>query len=165
MTPNQTRDSSLLASKVLFLIAGLGIVAAEWVDHGFIVGAPAPEPSLLHWIANLLLLSLFGLAVFMMLRYEQRMSALNAELQTQNQSLSLLESHVDQRLVDSAQSLNLALASVVTQAELALQRTGDLEDIKVFSQLIDEAERMEAISNELIEIKRLDAASLAAKEV
>ncbi len=161
MTTNQSVDPPLRACKWMLATGGVLLILLRlWVEHRYFMDLPMVWHHALQLAGDTLLLALMVVVFALVMRYENQMAARGAELKVRNDALERLEEVVDNRLVELSQELALSLASVTSQAQLALQRTDDLSDIKVFSQLIDEAAEMNEIADELLELKQPEADTL-----
>ena len=162
MTPIQPLDPPLRACKWILALGGMTLILLRaWAEHRFFMDLPMFWRHALQLGSDVLLLLLMVAVFALVLRYENRLTALNAELGERNRALEQHDAVVDKRLIELAQKLALSLASVTSHAGFALQNTANLGDIKAFSQVVDEAHEMTAIANELIELKRLEAGAVA----
>lgn len=160
MTPIQSLDPPLRACKWILALGGVTLILLRaWAEHRFFMDLPMFWRHALELGSDALLLILMAAVFALVMRYENRLAALNAELEARNHAMEQLEATVDKRLIELAQKLALSLASVAGHAGFALQNTTNISDIKAFSQVVDEAHNMAAITNELIELKRLEAGS------
>ena len=158
MKPNRSIDPPLRACKWMLVLGCVVLVLLRlWVEHRFVMELPMLWRHTLQLAGDTLLLALMVVVFALVMRYENHLAAQGAELKVRNEALERLEELVDTRLVALSQKLALSLASVTSQAQLALQRTDDLADIKAFSRVIDEANSMNHISDELLELKQLEA--------
>lgn len=130
------------------LILGAAALFALWelTDHLWLMQAPMRLQHGLNLGVTTLLLAATASAVFAVLRrYEQAWRHLNTRLQIANEALQRLEATRDERLVEIAKELSLTQSSLVAQAQMALQSTTDLPNIKAFSAAIDRAEHSQGL--------------------
>ena len=104
-----------------------------------------------------------GVIFRMVARYEHALERLNAELAAANDALCRLEATRDEKLLDLARDLSLSLADLIGHAQIALQSTTDLPNIKTFSRAVDDAQSLRAIAHELLELKHMADAVPAAR--
>jgi hypothetical protein len=88
-------------------------------------------------------------------RYQKAITKVNADLTAANAALSKLEAARDARLLELARDLSFAAFGLAGQAELALQRTIDLPNIKALSDAVDRAEKIGAMAHALLDLKEM----------
>lgn len=133
----------------------------EFVGHRWLMQLPMNIYHLVSAGGAVFWLALVTGGVFRLIaRHERELQRLNAELAEKNEALRRMEAMRDTRLVALAQDLSLSLAALTVQSRVALQCTTNLADVKAFSSAIDQAEKMRAIADELLDLKRGTTASL-----
>jgi hypothetical protein len=133
----------------------------EFVGHRWLMQLPMNTYHLVSAGGAVFWLAVVTGGIFRLIaRHERELQRLNAELAEKNEALRRMEAMRDTRLVALAQDLSLSLAALAVQSRVALQCTTNLADVKAFSSAIDQADKMRAIADELLDLKRGTTASL-----
>jgi hypothetical protein len=152
-------NSPIRSYQWVLIAASVGLFALwELVDHLWLARLSMHLHHGLHVLGESLYLVLIATVIFGgVWRYEQTLLRLNAELQAKNEALRQLEATVDKRLVELAQNLSLSLADLISHAQVALQRTTDLPNLKAFSECIDHAQGIYDVARELLKLEQMTA--------
>jgi signal transduction histidine kinase len=142
------------------LVGSCAALYAVWeiIDHTWLMHIPMMANHGLDVAAAVVIVAVMSAAVFSTLgTYQKALSRLNADLTVANAALSKLEATRDQRLLELARDLSFAVSGLVGQAEIALQRTTDLPNIKALSGAVDRAQKIGAIAHDLLDLKQMTA--------
>lgn len=128
------------------------------VEHVWLMHWPMSAYHVVSGIGSVAwLLFVVGLVFSALRRHEESLAHANAELAAKNARLEAIEQERDKRLVQLAQELSLTLVELRSVAQVSLQRTTDLNDIKAFSNAIDRADELFNIAEEILDLKQHDS--------
>jgi len=150
---NQTEQSIKAYQWILIAICASLYTLWGFIDHSRL-GGPYVESSLIASAAITIIITAITFATVSSVIGNRRhsMASLRSELDAARRAQSQSDAKTIARLLSIASDLSFSTSGIISQAEVALQSTTNLPDIKALSDIVDRGQALNAISHNLLEL-------------